>query len=165
MLASEISAIVIAACTFIYTIGTLLLWNSTRKTIALLKEQVEIQNAASKSTAWHKLIDSHRDLYLEIIANDKLLKLFSKEIHLDPHEVRRKYLATLMINHALRIYLDYQNKLNIPEDLKGYVNDLHSMLQFRFVQKRWDEIKGFYPDAFKDFFDQVKDFPVSKTSI
>jgi len=161
---TDLSSIIIVACTVVYTLGTLFLWYLTNKNILLVKQQIEIQNAASRSTAWHTLLDSHRDLYLEIIGNEELLTLFSKETNIEANEVRKKYLATLMINHALRIFLDYQNKLDIPDERQGFVNDLRSMLKYGFVQARWDEIRSFYPHSFTTFIDGVKNQPRNSAS-
>ncbi len=157
---TELTAIIISACTVVYTIGTLSLWYLTYKNIQLIKQQIDVQSAMGRSAAWHNVIDSHRDLYLEIIKNDELLKLYSEEVGQEPGLVRKKYLATMMINHALRIFLDYSNKLDIPEDQEGYTNDLHSMLNFKFVQERWGEVRNFYPQSFREFIDQIKVAPI-----
>ena len=162
MVSIEVSTAILALCTIIYTLGTLLLWYSTHKTTRLVERQISLQTAANRSAAWHNLLDSHRDLYLQIISNDKLLKSFGTSAEGTHQEVREKYLATLMINHALRIYLDYENRLDMPEELEGYVKDLQSMLQFGFVKNRWEEIREYYPSSFKEFMEQVKVLQFSK---
>ena len=70
---SDEAAIVIAACTVVYTVGTLLIWWTSYRSVAVLREQLKQLVASSLSTARHSVLDSHRQVMLPVLTNESLL--------------------------------------------------------------------------------------------
>lgn len=149
----ELSALITACCTFIYTVGTLFLWWTTRKSVRLIRDQVEYQIQSSRSSAYHHSLNAHRDLQMGILGDEKLIGLYSSEINIAPDVLRRKMLASIMINHALSIFLDHQNNLAFDQKWDGFISDASDMFSIPFIRKRWEEVKQFHPESFRLFID------------
>lgn len=147
----NIANTIIAISTVIYTVGTFLLWRTTNKSVQKLDEQIEHQKSTSLSAAHHNVLDAHRSLFLNLITNDSLLKTYcGDDENID--EVRKNLLASALINHALRIFLDYENKLSF-EEIDAYENDVRDLFSHPLVLKRWEQVKMFHPSAFRSFID------------
>ena len=151
----DVGNILTAIFTAIYTIGTFLLWISTRKTTKLLARELQNQVASNASTAHHNVLDAHRNLYLDIIRDSCLLKILASSMGVNEDEARSKFLGTLLINHTLRIFWDYKNNLADARSLDSFQRDVSDMFSFPFVRKRWEEVKKFHPPEFQIFIDNA----------
>ncbi|MDA8172091.1 MAG: hypothetical protein M0Z48_09745 [Nitrospiraceae bacterium] len=155
MSSGDVGSILTAVFTAIYTVGTFLLWISTRKTTKLLTRELQNQVASNISIAHHNVLDAHRDLYLEIICDPYLLKTLAASMGVDEDEARTKFLGTLLINHSLRIFWDYKYNLADSRSLDSFQRDVSDMFSFPFVRKRWEEVKKFHPPEFQIFIENA----------
>jgi hypothetical protein len=117
-----------------------------------VQQELRNQIAASQSASQHSVLDAHRSLILELLRDEKLLHTFSSELGLTTHEARTKFLATLLINHARRIFVDYSHRL-MTENLDSFTEDARQLFSLPFIRKRWDEVREFHPQAFRSFVD------------
>lgn len=146
----EVSTIVTAVATTIYTVGTFLLWKGSQETTRLIQQELKNQVAASQSASQHSVLDAHRSLILELLRDEKLLHAFSTELGLTTHDARTKFLATLLINHARRIFIDYSHRL-MSDNIDSFSEDARQLFALPFIQKRWAEVKDLHPHAFRNF--------------
>lgn len=151
--AAEISTLVTALATVIYTVGTFLLWKSSRDTARLIRNEVRNQSANSQSVADSSAFDAHRTLILEVLRDEHLLKTFSSELGMSSNEARTKFLASLFINQARRIYLDRARGLS-KEPLATFEEDARELFSFPFIKKRWLEVRELHPQAFRTFVEK-----------
>lgn len=150
---TDIGTVVIAVSTVIYTVGTFLLWVATNKTTKILSEQVLYQISIALSTAHHNTLNAHRDIFLNIISNAELLQLLADDLNLSSEETRKKFLASILINHTLRIFLDYKNRLPYDKDIRSFSMDAGDLFSIKMVRERWDEVKEFHPISFVNYID------------
>jgi hypothetical protein len=146
----EVSAVVTAAATVVFAVGTFLFWKLSRDTTLLLHQELQNQNAARQSISHHSVLDAHRSLILELLRDEKLLRAFSGELGLTPEDARTKFLATLLINHARRIFIDHHHRL-AGDGMDSFSEDARELFTLPFIQSRWAEVKEFHPPEFKRF--------------
>lgn len=151
----DFGTILTAVFTAIYTIGTFLLWISTRKTTELLARELQNQIASNVSIAHHAVLDAHRNLYLEVIRDPHLLAILASSMEISEDEARSKFFGTLLINHALRVFWDYKYNIADAKSMESFQRDVCDMFSFPFVRKRWEEVKKFHPPEFKIFVDNA----------
>ena len=132
---NEFSTAIIALCTIIYTTGTLLLWIANRRTVQLLSKEVSHQISAGYSDAHHNTLNAHRDLFIPIITNDKLLETLASSLRLEVEDIRQNFIASMFINHTLRIFLDYKHNIALEENDKGFELDARDLFSIDFVKK------------------------------
>ena len=152
MTAVEVSTVVTAVATVIYTVGTFLLWKVSRDTTKLVQEELKNQIAASQSASQHSVLDAHRSLVLELLQDEKLLHAFSSELGMTMDDARTKFIATLFINHTRRIFIDYNHHL-ANDNMEGFAQDARELFSLPFIQRRWSEVKEFHPQGFRNFVD------------
>jgi hypothetical protein len=141
---TAISTAVAALFTIVYTIGTFLLWSANKKTIALLAAQMQ-------SAAHHAVLDSHRELFFEILRNPQLCRVFAADLGLSEEIAREKYLATLLINHARRLYMDHRFNVASEDLLESFARDARELFSMPFVRQRWKEVREYHPQEFVAF--------------
>ena len=146
----EAATVITAIATVIYTAGTFLLWKVSRDTTRLLQEELKRQVAASQSNSHHSVLDAHRTLILELMRDEKLLQSFSAELGLTTSDARTKFLATLLINHARRIFVDYNHRL-ANDNMDSFSEDARELFSLPFIKQRWSEVKEFHPQGFRNF--------------
>ena len=152
---SDFGTILTAVFTGIYTIGTFLLWHSTKKTTLLLSRQLQNQVAANISVAHHAVIDAHRSLYLEVIRDPAFLKIFAHDMGVKEDQARTKLLATLLINQALRIFWDYKENIADHKGIEGFRRDAQDLFSLPFIRERWEEVKKYHSPEFRSFIDSM----------
>lgn len=150
---NEFSTVLIALCTAIYTFGTFLLWLSTKRTVEIMKLELKKQSSIGYSATQHSIISAHRDLYLEIIKNDELLSVFSSSLGIDKEEARKQMLATMLINHTLRIFLDYKTSMVEHINFDSFAKDAKDLFSMPMVRNRWEEVKHCHPASFRSYVD------------
>lgn len=147
-------SIIIAVCTFLYTISSILLWMTAKQSTNIIQKQLEDQSISSSSLVQHSIVEAHRELYLSIINNPSLIKIYSKEAGIGEEIIKKKYLASLLINHSLSLYLNYKNEIGINENLEGFIRDARELYSYPFIIERWNEVKTFHPKNFKNFMEK-----------
>jgi hypothetical protein len=153
MLVSEFASLLTAITTVVYTIGTFMLWRTTKKTTQLVESQVSAQIRSSYSSAHHSVLDGHRSLFLELIKTDELLNVLAKETGKDKEIVQKRFLASMMINQVLRVFLDYERNVALDKSINSFDADARDLFSFPFIRERWNEVKYFHPANFRNYID------------
>lgn len=151
MPSAETSAFLAAIFTGIYTVGTFMLWYSTKKTTNLLSKQLETQIAANKSTFHHSVVDAHRELFSYIVSDSDLLKIFANDSGLSEFDLKCKYIGSMLINHTSRMFFDYYNGIYDQSGKICFEQDARQLFSMHFIKKRWLEVRDLHPDVFKKF--------------
>ncbi|WP_339697226.1 hypothetical protein [uncultured Roseivirga sp.] len=147
----SISTLVIAIATVVYTVGTILLWVSTKKTTKLMSAQIQNQINSNHSLSTHYIINRHKEIFFEIIRNKELLKIFAEESNNSQSNSKRAILASILINHAHSIFIDYNNDVANREYMDSFESDFSDLLRLPFIRNRWMEVRDFHPADFRDF--------------
>lgn len=148
-----------------YTFITYLLWQTARKTIQLnseminqnaktldsLSKQINHQINVSLTSADHKISDSHRELFLNIILNPKLLSIFAKNSGVAESVIQRNYLATFLINHCSIIYSYKKSEIISLNFLESFAKDSQNLFSLPFIKERWSQVSDFHTADFQNF--------------
>lgn len=150
---TEISTIVTAVSTVIYTVGTFMLWSTSNKTADLIRQQISNQVASNNSIAHHATLDAHRDLFINIIKDKDLLNIYAADFCSSADDARHKLLASLLINHTLRIFEDIcqYSLVDSRGSFDSFVEDARELFTLSFVRDRWMEVKEFHPPKFRAY--------------
>jgi hypothetical protein len=151
-----------AFITFCYTLITFFLWRTTQKavrlnalTVEVLTKQVNHQIALSYTTSQHKIIDSHREMFLNILRDEDLLRIFASDAGVAPERVHRRFLGTFLINHCLTIFLYHANQVVDNRQTENFVKDARALFRLPLLRERWEEVKTYHPTSFQTFVDNV----------
>lgn len=153
---------------FLYTAITLFLWITTRKTIQLnaamveqnakmidqMINQVQYQIALNNTSSDHKVVDSHRELFLSIILNPELLKILADNSKVATSVIQKNYLATFLINHCSVIFSYKQNKIISLNFLESFAKDSQHLFAMPFIKERWEQVKDFHTSDFQHFVER-----------
>jgi hypothetical protein len=141
---------------------TLMLWFTTKRTVELngemlknLLRQTQHQIDLSYTTSEHKIIESHRQLFLGLIDHPNLLKTFAANINKSPEVVERNILGTLLINHAASIFFYHKQDVIDTKHSDGFVKDAREMFRLPFLVRRWEAVREFHPAEFREFVDET----------
>ncbi|KAB8155091.1 hypothetical protein EZY14_004195 [Kordia sp. TARA_039_SRF] len=155
---TDLPSWITAFATVIYTIGSLALWYISSKQISLLKKQQEIiekdfekQQKYLDSASTHAIVDRHRDIFFQIIRDKELVKVFSKASKKRITQTKKDFLASIIINHAQSIWLDFINKVRSEREFDSFKRDFSDVVNMKFIKDRWEKVKDFHSQEFKDF--------------
>ncbi len=133
-----------------------MLWASTRKTAQLIERQLSIQNASLQSASQHQILSAHRDIFLRLTENEELTRLLhvGAQSEQEISAIRRTMLASILVNHCLRIYLDTQagQVPSLPQ--YDFASDAADMFSLPIVQQKWPIIRSFQPKDFVEFIEK-----------
>jgi hypothetical protein len=156
-----VSTIIMIVVTAVYTVGTFLLWATTRRYVELtgqmvekLSQQVSHQIALSETASKNNITDAHRDLFMSILSSEKLFQTFTNEMPLGEAVVLKNMLATLLINHCSNIFTYYDRHIIDQDGFEGFKKDAAGMFALPLIRKRWQEVGTFHRDSFRHFVDQ-----------
>ena len=144
-----------AITTVIYTLGTFLLWNITRKTLSLSKNQFERNEKVLQSASFQSIFKNFRDLYTAILQDNYYASILAEEEKTSIIELRRSYLAIFLINHVYEIYLLAKRDLVPPELWEALIIDIRELFKWRFIGDKWDAIKEFHTKDFQLFISEI----------
>jgi hypothetical protein len=160
MSAAEKIAIVSVSVTGAYTVLTLLLWITTRRSVRLtskmveqLVRQVNHQLALSQTASKHGLIDSHRELFLSVLGNRDLTEILARENEVSTDQLQRNILASFLINHCSTIFDYHVNNVISSDHLESFVRDAKDMFQWGFLRERWKTVRTYHSGDFQQFVD------------
>lgn len=152
----DLANYVIASATIIYTLGTFLLWRVTTRSARSIEDQLHRQNDYYESSSGHSTIDAHREIFLAIIGDADLAEIVFADDPKDISEslsIKRDIITSILINHCLRIYVDYQNGIQNNDNLEQFIADAQSMFSIPVVIQRWNHVKGSHRRDFREFID------------
>lgn len=152
---NDYANLIMAFATLIYTAGTFLLWWTTRRTVKLAERQADqIQNNL-KGQIIGELIRDHRSLYGLILVNRELLGRVAKEAGETEDVFARKTLATMMINQASAIHVQYRYS-NLDSALWNVMrDDIKDLFGWPFVRETWEKVKAYHSREFQDLVDSI----------
>ena len=151
MLITTVATCVAASATVIYTVGTFMLWHLTRKNIVILEKQFKKQETMLYSTAQTSALESHRNLYVTILQDPQLLRLFSAQDNISDQDARSNLLSTLLINHTRRVYMDFSYESLNPLEKESFELDARGLFAMPFVRERWARVEKYHPKRFQEF--------------
>jgi hypothetical protein len=141
---------------------TYLLWRTSIRTIELnsrtlyeLNRQVSHQIALGNTLADQNITDGHRDLFLAILQDPELLKVFSKNENTPESVTRENYLATALINHCSTIFNYLRSGILSPIHLESYAKDTKYLFDMPFISKRWEAVRIYHSTEFGDFVSKL----------
>lgn len=117
------------------------------------KKQNENSDKELKVKAFKDILNSHRELYFEILKNDE----FASKVA-DSGDValfKKNMLGTILINHCQIIFETAKNKLVSDDDWVGLQNDIKDFFTWSIVRDRWVNNRQFYPRDFQRFVDNL----------
>ena len=150
---SDYAVLAIAIATIIYTVGTFLLWKTTKESLVLMKNEFLNTRKQTESGFVANTTSLHRDIYSIILSDNELLKLFAGNEDIDLIEVKHGLIGTLLINNVMQAFYHYKNSL-INEDIWNIIaSDTKELFKLKIINERGDEIRNISSQDFKDFID------------
>lgn len=154
----DLALFITAGATVIYTIGTLLLWYSTRANVRALEHQLSVlksqaaqQTSFYKVTASNTVLDAHREIYLSLIENPKLARLLQTSLPAANERTIAELLASIMINHCSRVYQNFQHGFFDHSDFAGFYRDARDLFNVPLIKWRWETVAKYHSDDFVKF--------------
>lgn len=141
---SEFSALLTVVLTCIIMIANILLWLSTRRTIAL-------QVKSNYSLNHQNIVSGHRDLFLGLLHQPEVLKTFADANGLNAEQWEVQIVSSFFINHAFAHYLNFANGTIEASYLEGFKRDARDLFSLPTVQQHWKKAKSVYSKAFQRF--------------
>lgn len=126
-----------------FSSGILVLWLAKRNIDALLLQM--------RSQVAHNVIESHKTLYMPIVQDPALAEMIAGK---NAEEYRRKMLASMLINHAGKMFQERQSGTMIFLEEAEFKADVADFLTLPVVRNRWPEVKAFHPADFVKFVDE-----------
>ena len=161
------AVIITALSTIIYTVGTFLLWRTTQKSTALVKMQLDNQQKQLQSAAYSQVLASHREIFLSIVKDDKLLEaVFGKPTSKESPILRKKWMGTVLINHCSMMFNEYTRGALNRDTFENFIEDAKYLFSFPAVSDRWEEVFKFHGNEFVEFVDtRVLSRKISRISV
>lgn len=103
-----------------------------------------------KSQSFQALTEAHKTLFMPFVQDLKVANLASDGAG---KVVQERLLASMMINHASRIYSEISDKIIPDYDEDVFRDDLLDLFSFPIVRARWPDVKGYHRPAFVLFVD------------
>ena len=125
-----------------FGVGIFVLITANRNLKAL---SLQMQSQSSQA-----LVEAHKTLFMPLVQNAKLAELASGS---QGPAFRKKMLASMMINHASRIYYEIADGVIPDYDRQVFQDDLLDMFSIPIVEKRWPEVRSFHRAGFVLFVD------------
>lgn len=159
----SISDIVIALSTVVYTIGTFLLWVTTKRNTELLSREIqELRAQRERERSFNRVlidnsvIDAHRELWYAILNNAKLLNLLISPSSPTKEDVpAAELLGSILINHCARVHLAFQEEIYDVGQIDAFARDARSMFNYPLVKWRWNQVSKYHTRPFIDFVEKM----------
>ncbi|MBT9317974.1 hypothetical protein [Leptothoe spongobia] len=150
---TDLTALLMIGLTFVTTVANILLWISTRQTVKLLIGQIRHQVATDYSEAQHTLVDVHRELFLGILNNQKLLESFTNANGLDRNDWELEKISAFLVNQVLLGYLHLRNGIISPSHFEGFKRDAQDVFAYKTVCSHWQKVRVANSEEFRRFVD------------
>jgi len=152
---NEVTQIIIAIATVVYTVGTFLLWSSTRQSIRISRDQQQQLNTSYQASFIQEVVRSHRELYSLMVTHPTLLKEMAAIDDTTGENVIRQYFLTMMVNHTEYLYMVFKLQQVDTGFWKGIERDMKEMFSKPTIRKHWNVIKYYHSRDFVDFIDNL----------
>jgi len=158
-----VSDIVIATATVIYTVGSFMLWWTTKRNTDLLAVQVaELRGQAERNASFNRvlidnsIVDAHREVWGLVLNNPRLFQLLSaKEDPSADTAVIAEWLGSIFINHCARVHLAHHENIYNPSDIDAFARDARSLFSYALVRWRWKSVQKYHSREFREFVDRM----------
>lgn len=155
----NISALLMVIFTCVITIANVLLWLSTRRTIAL-------QVKSNYSLNHQSLVTGHRDLFLGLLHQPDILKKFAIANSIDVDSWELKIVSAFFINQIFVHYLNLTNGTIEQSYLEGLKQDAREVFSFPTVRDHWQQSRVWYAPNFQRFVEgELLLSPTDKSSL
>ena len=148
---ADLTALLMMGLTFVTTVANILLWISTRHTVRLLVEQIRHQVASGYSEAQHSIVDAHRELFLGILSNQKLLDRFATANDIDPMTWELQKVSSFLVNQVFIGYLNFRNGIISPSHFEGFKRDAQDVFLYKTVRSHWEKARMAHSEEFRLF--------------
>lgn len=91
----EWTNVLLVIFTGVYTIASLLLWFVTWRSLNVVKRQMSLAESVNRSETSYRISSAHRQIFLALLHNDKLLEVLAHEQGLVPNSFARLNGATV----------------------------------------------------------------------
>lgn len=151
MTIADYATLVIAIATVVYSVGSILLWHTTHKALALSVQQSRQMDRRLQSFIYSYMVTTHRDLSRSILQDPSLRGILEDAESVSRYDLTRVFLGTWLINHASQLFYQYENGNLDPQVWPGVVLDIRDMFGLPFVGERWAAIRQAHSDGFRRF--------------
>lgn len=162
-LTQTVATVAIAATAIAYTVGTFLLWRTTQRSVDLARVQSRLAERASTAAILDEVFRSHREIFFRLIPpHVSLADLWENRTRFDiegePSEaatqrVAEDIFASILINHAARLFHHYRQGLLGDPVWQGARDDIQDLFRNPIVRGRWSAVRNFHPDDFRELVD------------
>jgi hypothetical protein len=147
-----------AVATVIYTVGTFLLWHTSRSNVkalesqlALLNTQLDFQVQFNRAVAHGATLDAHREIWLPVVSNRELLSLLQANPPDDRNRTAGELLGSIVINHCSRIFAHFSDGIFDASELPAFSRDARHLFSYPLVRWRWQDVAKYHSDDFAKF--------------
>lgn len=127
------------------------LWITAYLNLKAINKQSTKMYDTMQSEAIYNIVQSHQTVYLNIIQNEKFIKLITDDVDIEISNT----IGTLMINHCWSVY-SYASKGFINDStFLGMENDIAEIFEIPMVHARWMRVKRYYSKEFQNFIENV----------
>jgi len=149
-----IASIITSITTVIYTFGTFLLWNMTKKSIDLSTSEIKRKQTLLEIQSISSIYRNFRDIYTVIIDDNDGINLLTNAQSGNKEMVKKEYFSAFLINHTYEMYLLNNSKL-LPIDFwERSIIDMKELYSWPFIKERWKKMNILFPSSFRNFIDE-----------
>lgn len=127
-----------------FVVGIAVLLAAKRNVDALLLQM--------RSQSSQALIEAHKTLFLPLIQDRKLADIASGGAG---EEFQKRMLASVMINHASRIFYEINSRVIPDYDPSIFRDDLLDLFALPIVAARWPQVQAFHRAEFVKFVEEA----------
>jgi hypothetical protein len=150
---SEWISLIGAITTIIYTVVTYMLWKSTRDTLLLSLEQSNENRKRLEGQVLSDVYKNFQSIFSMFLNDKENIKLLAEERHTTSQDIRKRYLATFLINHSYDVFRSNEAKLLPKSFWDTFVIDIKGLYTWGFISARWKQVRHMYPEDFRNFLD------------
>jgi hypothetical protein len=152
---ASLATIIIAIATVVYTIGTLLLWWTTRKSIEIFQKQFEEFRKATSADFIDRSIESQRHIWSVVISNDKVRSLIAEGLNIPEFVLVKDVVGSMLINNASRAYTQYECGNFAADELPSLKEDIADMFSLPFMKDVWISVRPYHSSSFVAFIENL----------
>jgi hypothetical protein len=144
---------IIAVSTFVYTIGTFLLWWITYRSVQITKDEVKRKEDLLNMNHISNVYKDFREIYMLILNDKDNVKVLANELSLSVGDLKKEYIAIFLINHVFEIYSLYERNLLPDKFWERTIIDMKVLFKWSFIKLRWQKMRTLFSTDFANFID------------
>jgi hypothetical protein len=147
----DLSALLMVLLTAVATVAYVLLWITTKQTLALLVEQVRHQVTSTYSQTQQAIVNAHREIFFGILNNPTLLENFAKANNLDSQAWQMEKFAAFLLNQVLMGYINFANGIISTTHFEGFKRDARDLFSYKSIRNHWQNVRHVHSEDFRQF--------------